>query len=182
MKQYHQYKMDFSGKWVACTALCMALSLFLSALYYLGFRNLKDIGTGELIFCLWLPLILGVAYIALMCGVRRDAPGIYGLMGAVYCVLCILGSFTGSAGRGVLAIPAYLLCALALLIVVGGFFPAKLPAMLFFGAVIVLRILFFDLGRLSWLEWIKEAAVLFGNASFMILPLAMRDKRRKKRS
>lgn len=181
MKQYYQYQMDFSGKWLGYSALCMGMSLFLTALYYLGLNNLKDIGTGELIFCLWLPLMGGVGYLALLRIKQWNAPGIYAIIGAVFCVLYILGSFTGGAVKGLFAVPAYVICGAVLLVIVGGFFPAKLPAALVFGIVIVLRIILFDLGRLSWQQWIQEGAPLFSMAAFMFLPLGLTSVNKRNR-
>lgn len=180
MKRYHQYKMDFSGKWLGYSGLCMGLSVFLTALYYFGLCNMKDVSLGELLVCLWLPLIFGICYIALLRVVRLNAPGLYGILGAVFSVIFILAGFAGGVGKAIISIPIFAVCALVLLVVVGGFFPAKMPAALVYGIGIVLRVILFDLGRLGLKEWIPEAAVLCGMAAFMFLPLGLKSVNRRK--
>lgn len=180
MKRYHQYKMDFEGRGVQWSAVCMGVAIFLSALYYLGIRNMKDVGGLELLVCLWLPVIAGVAYLVLLRIVRFNAPGVYAIFGAAFCAILILSSFvSGSALRMIIGIPAYLICGAALLIVVGGYFPARLPAVLLFGIAIGLRVILFDLGRLSITQWIEEGAQLFMLAAFMFLPLGLKSINKK---
>ena len=180
MKQYRQYQMNFTGKCAGYSAACMGLSMFLAALYYLGLNYLADTGAGELIFCLWLPLVSGTAYLVLLRVMRWNAPGTYAIIGAVFCVISIFGSFAVGAGRGVFAIPVYLICAAVLLVVVGGFFPSSLPVALVFGIAIVLRILLLDIGRLSLVQWVREGAHLFAMGAFVFLPGALtRVKNRK---
>lgn len=182
MKQYHQYQMDFSCKWIGSSAFCMGLSLFLSALFYLGYCNMQDVSVWELIVCLWLPLILGITYLVLLRILRWNAPGVYAMIGAAVCLVLILQSLTaGSAGRIVLGIPIYLLCGVVLLIVMGGFFPAKLPAMLMFGIAIAIRVVFFDLAGLSVSEWVAEGAALACLASLLFLPMGLKEINKRKR-
>ena len=182
MKQYHQYQMDFEGKGTGFSALCMGISVFLSALYYLGFSNMADVGVWELIVCLWLPVVLGIGYLVLLRILKWNAPGIYAMIGAGMCLLLILQSFcSGSAGRVVIGIPVYLVCGVVLMIVVGGFFPAKLPASLMFGIAIGVRVVFFDLGGLTVMEWMAEGAALACLASLLFLPMGLKEVNRKRR-
>lgn len=182
MKQYHRYKINFSGKFVGVSAACMGISAFMTALYYLGICNMSDFSGAELIFCLWLPLIAAVAYIVLLGAVRLNAPGIYAIMGSVICGILIFGTFfSGDVGRIFLGIPCYLLCILILIIVVGGYFPAKLPASLMFGITIGMQLVVFDIGRLSLLEWIREAQSLFACASLLFLPMCLKETKKRKK-
>lgn len=180
MKKYHQYQMNFKSKFATFSAVCMGVSMFLSVLYYLGLSTLSDFTGGRLLFCLWLPLILGIAYVVLMGVVRLNAPGTFAILGIAGCVLQILSSFTsGDMGRILLGIPSNLLAILVLIVVVGGYFPAKLPAPIVFGAVIALRVIVFDLGRLTLVQWLPELAELMMLASLMFLPLCLTDTRKK---
>lgn len=184
MKKYHQYQMNFKSKFATLSMVCMGISMFLSVLYYLGLSTLGDFSGGKLLFCLWLPLILGIAYVVLMGVVRLNAPGTFAILAVAGCVIQILSSFTGGdMGRILLGIPGNLLAILVVIVVVGGFFPAKLPASIVFGAVIALRVIVFDLGRLTLLEWLPELAELMMLAAFMFLPFALTDlKRRPKKT
>lgn len=175
MKQYRRYRMDFSGEWLRRSAMCMGFSVFVQAVYYLGICNLQDLGFGTLLIGLWLPMLLGVGYVVLLRGLKWNAPGVYGLLCAAFCVVYILGALlTGNVLRIILAIIGYLLCAAVYLIVVGGYFPSWLPAVLVFVAAMVLRVILFDLGRLSVSDWIAEAGTLSSMAAFALLPLGLK--------
>ncbi len=181
MKQYHQYRMYFNAKSLDFSALCMGLSMFLSVMYHLAFRGLDAFSTGTLIIQLWLPLFFGMLYLVLLRGIRWNAPGLYAIIGAVFCVIYILDAFTsGSVGKILLGVPSWLICAAALVIVVGGYFPSRLPASLLFGLAIGLRVVLFDIGRLNALEWVAEAAHLFSMAAFLFLPVGLKERKRRK--
>lgn len=175
MKQYHQYQMNFTGKAAYFSGIFMGLSVFALAVYYLAIRNMSDIGRGELVICFWLPLVLGVVYIALLNAVRWNAPGLYAIFGVLFCVLHILSAFVaGGFFRIMLDCIVYVICAAVLLVVMGGYFPARLPASLCFAIALVLRIVLFDIGRLSTVEWIQETAPLCVLASLMCLPVSVK--------
>lgn len=181
MKQYYQYRMKFNGKSLEFSALCMGLSLFLSALYYLAICGLDAFSTGVLIVQLWLPLLFGIVYLVLLRGIRWNAPGIYAIIGTLFCMIYILDAFiSGSMGKILLAVPSWVLCAVALIIVIGGFFPSRVPASLLIGIAIGLRVLLFDVGRLSPLEWIAESTHLFSMAAFLFLPIGLKERKRRK--
>ncbi len=185
MKQYHQYHMHFGSDWLNFSALFMGISLFLSALYYLGFTNFKDVPTWELIICFWVPMVLGFTYLVLLRVKQWNAPGVYAILGAVMCIVLLLQSFTvGGAGQGIVCLPIYLLSAVVLLVVMGGFFPARLPAMLMFGIAIGVRVVLFDLVGLILAQWVTEGATLASLASLLCLPMGVKSvsKRRRERS
>lgn len=180
MKQYHQYRMQFNSKGVLYSSVCMGISLFLSVLYYLAVNSLDTFSGGILVTQLWLPLILGIAYLVLLRGVRYNAPGLYAIIGVFFCLLYILGSFgSGSFAQVLVALLCWTVCAAALVVVMGGFFPSRLPASLLFGIAIGLRVLLFDLGRLSLVEWLGEAPHLFSMAAFLLLPLGLKERARR---
>lgn len=175
MKQYRRYQMNFAGEWLRRSAMCMGMSVFLLAVCYLGIYNLQDLTFGELLTGFWLPLILGVVYVVLLRGIKWNAPGVYAILCAAFCLVYILGSFqTENAFRILLSIPGYILAAVVYLVVVGGYFPAWLPASLYFLGAILIRILFFDHG-LSVTDWLKEGATLLSMASFALLPVGLKQ-------
>ena len=182
MKQYHRYEMNFDSAWVSNASLCMGISLFASALYYLGFTNFKDVPAWELTVCFWLPMILGFTYLVLLRVKQWNAPGAYAILGAVLCVVLLLQSLrSGNIGQIIISLPLYIISAVVLLVVMGGFFPAKLPAMLMFGITIGVRVVVFDLVGLTFAQWITEAATLACLASLLFLPMGTKEIEKKRR-
>lgn len=180
MKQYRRYQMNFAGEWLRRSAMCMGLSVFLLAVYYLGFHNLKDFSFGTLLVGFWLPLILGVVFVVLLRGLKWNAPGIYALLCVAFCLVYILGTFlTGSVLRILIGIPVFALCAAVYIVIVGGYFPSWMPASLYFAGVIVVRLLVFDSGLSGITDWIKEAAVLCSMGAFLLLPMGLKEVKRK---
>lgn len=174
MKQYDRYRMDFSGQAVRLSGIFMAVSMFLLTVYYLGIRNLQDIGGIAALILFWIPIILGVIYLVLLQMLRWNAPGIYAILGALFCLLLMFGLFTGdSVLRIVLGIPAYLICGAVLVLAAGGYLPGRLPAAICFGVVIAVRFLFFDLGHISGTDWVDEISSLCQLVSLMLLPMGM---------
>lgn len=174
MKQYHRYHMDFTGKWAKASGICMGASLFLLAVYYFCVTPFGDHGVMEILFCLCLPLIASVAYVVLLRVLRWDAPGIYGILGALLCLSFLVGVFfSGSVVRIILGVVWYALCALVLLAALGGYLPGKLPSSAVFGISIAIRLIFFDIGKLGLAQWIGEGATLCAMASLVCLPMAL---------
>ena len=101
----HKYHMDPEGKYHVGTAALMGASFFLRAAYYFGFTRPESAGGWTLLVFLILPMLLEAAFMVMLRGVKLDLPGIYGIMGAAYCMLLILQSFQlGSVVRIILAI------------------------------------------------------------------------------
>lgn len=174
MKQYHRYHMDFTGSWARASLICMGMSLFLLAVYYFGVTAFGDHGVMTILFSLCLPLLVSAAYIVLMQVLRWDAPGIYGMLGALLCAAFLVGTFfSGSVFRIILGVAWYVICAAVLLAVTGGYLPGKALSVTVFGISIAVRLLFFDVGRLSLAEWIEEGATLCAMASLICLPMAL---------
>ena len=104
-RQQSRVGMQMGGKWAKASALLMALSLFLRAVFYLGFTNFYDIGFIEAVFCALIPLFLSSAYVVLMYGVHRNAPGTYALIAAAFCAYLFIWRFySGSFIRVILAL------------------------------------------------------------------------------
>lgn len=171
MKKYHVYRMNFESDWLRRSAMCMGMSVFLLAAYYLGAHDLSHHTGGMLFLNFWLPLALGLGYIVLVCILRLNAPGVYAIVCGAFCLMYLLQAlFSGNGFRVVIALPGYLLCAAVCVVVLGGYFPSLAPAGICFLAVVVLRVILFDLGRLSLGQWIAEGAVLCSMCAFIFLP------------
>ena len=183
MKQYHIYKMDFGSDWMRRCGMSMGFSVFFLAAYYLGLHRFSDFTFGTLLLHFWLPLLLGVGFIVLTRVVKLNAPGIYAMIGAAFCLVYLLQAVTSGNGfRFILGLPGYFLCGAIYLVVLTGFFPSKMPACLVFLIAIVVRFILFDIGRLSIGGWIREGAVLFALAAFMLLPMGMISAKKKELS
>lgn len=161
LKQYTRYQVDFSSKWTASFGVLMGLSFFLRIVYYFGLMSLRDVGIIELLTFAIVGIILCGGTVVYLNILRRNAPGLYGIVGAVQCLLVfVVTCTTGNLGRIVLALIWYALTAVILLITVGGYLPGKLLAALMFAFSVVVRLLFFDLGHLGIISWVQELAVL----------------------
>lgn len=180
MKQYHRYRMDFTGKWVQAGACFMGLSVFTLAVYYFGICNLSDLGIAQLVLGLWVPLILGAVYILLLRFIHWDAPGIYAIAGVVFCLLYVVGLFSGGGIlRIILGLVGYGFGAVILVAVVGGYLPDKLIGTVYFLILILVRVLCFDVGKLSAMEWITECSTLCSMAALMCLPMSLRSGKKR---
>ncbi|MBQ8768078.1 MAG: hypothetical protein IJZ15_00270 [Oscillospiraceae bacterium] len=148
MRQYNRYVMNPDGKWTKASVLCMAGALFTLAVYYFGFRGLVSVGFLEAVFCLFLPLILMVAYIALIHFMKWNAPGLFAIMGLLFCIFLFFGTFgSGNVLRIILGVVWYPLSALALVACAGGYLPGKQPAVFVFPIAIFFRLIVFGLGN-----------------------------------
>ena len=160
-KQYTRYQVDFSSKWTAAFGVLMGLSFFLRIVYYFGLRSLRDVGIIELLTSALVGIILCGGTVVYLNVLRKNAPGLYGIVGAVQCLLVfVVTCATGNLGRIILSLVWYSLTAAVLLITVGGKLPGKLLAALMFAISVVIRLLFFDLGHLGIIRWVQELAVL----------------------
>jgi len=171
LKKYHRYRMQFTGKWERATAIGMGASVFLLAVYFFLMRGLGSIKVGEAVFLLTLPLLLSIAYLVLLRYVRLDSPGVFAILGAVFCLVLMISTFTsGSILRMILGCIWYGFSALLLLACAGGFLPGTLPASLVFRVAFVVRLLF-DLKLRSLGAWVYEASALALILALSCLPM-----------
>lgn len=174
-QQRNRTSMTMGGKWAKASALLMAASLFLRAVFYFGFTNFADIGFLEVVFSALLPLILSSAYVVLLFGLHRNAPGTYGLMAAAFCLLLIIWSFySGSFIRVILSAVWYAIAAGVVLFSAGGTLQNKSLCVAVFVIPIVVRFFVFDFGKLGIFESVAEASVLFLLASLACLPMTLK--------
>lgn len=183
-KKTHNYRMDFEGGLHFATAALMGVAFFLRAVYYFGFTRPEAVGAWNLIIFLILPMLLEGAFMVLMRGVRYNAPGGYGLLGAGYCLLLMIQSFqSGSIVRVILSVIAYLICGAALVAATGGLLSREVAATALF-VTLAVRFLFFDLSGYIFsfriVGFIQEAAALCGILSLGCLSLGLKEKGLKK--
>lgn len=177
--QQNRVFMQMGGKWARASALLMALSVFFRAVYYFGYKNFYDIGFIEVVFCALIPLILSSAYLVMLYAIHKNAPGIYGLMGAALCAYLFIWSFyTGSFIRVILALAWYGIAAGIVLFTSGGKLQNKSLCAAVFAIPIVVRFFIFDIGRLGVFESINEASILFLLASLACFPMTLKFPRK----
>lgn len=178
LKQYYRYVMDYSGKWIKASTMCMAASFFLLAVYYFALRGLASVGFGEAVFCVLLPMVLMVAYVVLTFYYKWNAPGLFALMGMAFCVFLFAGTFvSGNILRIILGVIWYPLSALILIGCAGGYLPRKIPAALIFAVTIFIRFFVFDIGRLGLFSWFLELSAFLCLASMGCLIMSFRELR-----
>ncbi len=177
MKQYNRYVMNPDGKWTKYSLLCMAGALVTLALYYFGFRGLISVGFLEAVFCLFLPLGLMVAYIALIHFKRLNAPGLFAIIGLLLCVFLFFGIFgSGSVLRIILGVIWYPLMALILVGCAGGYLPGKQPAVFAFPIAMVARIVL-NLGQIGIASWFYEISSILTLAALACLIMSFEAKK-----
>ena len=149
-KQYFRYQMNFSGKWAKASAALMGLSFFLRIVYYFGFKNLMDISFGEILVFMILPMLLCGAYLALMCYLRYNATGVFGMIAAGLCVLLLIWSCcTGNILRILFGIIFYAAAGFVIFVTSGGFLPDLLLSKVLFALPLILRVLIFGISDLT---------------------------------
>jgi uncharacterized MnhB-related membrane protein len=183
-KKTHDYRMDFESRQHFAAPALMGVAFFLRAVYYFGFTRPETVGAWNLIIFLILPMLLEAAFMVLMRGMRYNAPGMYGILGAVYCLLLMLQSFqTGSVVRIILSVIAYLVCGAALVVVTGGLLSRGVAVTALF-VTLAVRFLFFDLSGYVFsfriVGFIREAAALCGILGLGLLSLGLKEKTTKK--
>ncbi len=174
LKQVVRYRLNFEGEWVTTSCVFMALAFFLQAVYFFGFANLRQIGFFAIVFQMILPMLLELAWLVLLRGIQLNAPGIYGILAAVLCVLVMVQTvFTGALLAAILSVPALLIAGLLVLAVTGGMVGRRYVGVCGCVLVLVLRVLF---GGLSLL--LPELAVLCGISAVMTLLGALEDPKK----
>lgn len=174
LKRYTKYQIDFDSKWISTCGALMGLSFFLRIIYYFGLRSLRDVEFIELLTSAIAGIALCGAMVVFLICLRRNAPGLYGLIGAALCLAVLILSFTtGSPVRIILAIIWYVLTALILIATVGGYLPGKMLAGLMFAISVFVRLFFYDFGHLGIIAWVQELGVLSALVALGCLPMGL---------
>ncbi len=172
MKRYHRYRIDFESDWVRWASMCVGASILLLVVRYLVLQYFE--APGHHTWNLWVPMGLGTILIILLRGIRLNVPVVYAVLGSMICVWLIIRLFgTGNTFRIVLGTAGYLFSAAVLIFCAGGFLPGRLPAAMCFAIVLGLRVILFDLGRVSGLAMLPMLAEWGFLAALVMIPLAM---------
>ncbi|MCD7858870.1 MAG: hypothetical protein LUH51_01685 [Firmicutes bacterium] len=175
LKQYAHFQMNFGGFPCKATAFLMGFPILFRALAYFALNRYTVCGGVELFACLIFPVLLSAAYVALLVVVQLNAPGIYGILGALAYALPIAWSFyAASTWRIVLSFPTYILAAVLLLGAVGGYFPQRAIACPIPALCAVVHLLSLDWDA-EWDFLLLELSVIFTLLSLAFVPLALRQ-------
>lgn len=181
LKQYHRYSMDFTCKAANVSAICMGASLFSLCIYFFLLRTIATIGAAEAILSLALPIVLVVAYICLLRFAKMNAPGMFAILGAAFCIILIFGTFTsGNMLRVLLGCIWYVLCAVVLISTAGGYIPGTLLAAIMFAIGLIVRILFFSLRLRDISKCVYELSSLCLLLALVCLPLCFKPGKSRK--
>ncbi len=170
---------DFDGKWCKPSAMLMAASLFLRAVYYFGTTNFLDIHFIEVVLCAFGGLAVSGVYLYSLYIKRHNAPGLYGLLGAALCVILIVWSFfSGNIIRMILAAGWYSIAAGVILFTSTGKMNNKSLCTAMFVIPMVVRFFVFDIGRLGVFGWILELSYFLAMAAIACIPSFIKITRR----
>lgn len=143
--QMKRYRMDFESKGISSASIFLGVALFLRFVYYFGFGYFFEVGVGQVLIGLILPCLVELGAITLLRAVRLNAPGIFGIFGALACLLLAIQSFQyGSVLRIILALLAYLVCGGLFFSCFAGWLSKEIGTFMLTLTAVV-RILFFDL-------------------------------------
>ncbi len=180
LKQYNRYAMSPESPWTKASVLCMAGALFALLVYYFGMRGLVSVGFLEAVFCLFLPMILMIAYIVLIHFMKWNAPGLFAIIGLMFCIFLFFGNFgSGNFLRIILSVIWYPVSALILVGCAGGYLPNKQPYVYAFPIAIFFRIVVFGIGRIGLVGWIYEISAVLTLASLACLMMSFEPKKLK---
>lgn len=178
-----RYRMDFGCPQLTASTALMGLAFFLRAVYYFGFVGLQNLGVMTMILHIILPMTLEIAFVLLLRGIRLNAPGVYGIICGLYCVVLVIMTFGyGNVLRTILGVIWYVVCGAAIVTTMGGILRSRiLTATAFFLAVGV-RFLCFDLGSYILdfhpVAFLPEAAGLCVLGAMAFLALGITDRRK----
>ena len=179
LKQYEPYIVDFKSKWATRCGALLGVSLFIRVVYFFGIKNIMECTAGQVIFDMVLTMGLCVGFLVLFSAMRRNAPGMYALMGAGFCLLLMVSTFSGGNPlQIVLAVLGYLLAGGVLVFTVSGYLPGKLLSSALFLLPLVLRLMVFDLGKIGLFTWVIEFSWLLILASMFCLTRALKPYKR----
>ena len=174
LKQYERYQIDFCGKWVTAAGGFMGLSVFLRIVQYFGVHMITDFGVGDIVLHLAIPTLFSALFIYLLHGIRWNAPGVYGILGAAFCLLLIIWNFfSGNVLRIVASLIWYLIAGTVFLGTTAGYVPGRFLAFLSLTLPLGMRVLFYDLPFPAFSDLFGECADLCLIASLALFPFAL---------
>ena len=178
LKVVAQQNMIFKNKWLPASAVPAGIAFFFLIFYYLGTKNILDIGFGELLFCFILPVVLLGAYIVMLRVMNNNVTLSYGLLGMLLCLYLLVYAFSyTSVLRMVAAIIWYIIAGVICVGTTMGFIKSNIPFIISFFAPAAVRFLFVDIGLLfsgSLLALIPEISAICGMVTFGMFGICLK--------
>ncbi len=174
LQQIIRYRMDFESKAMTASSAFMGLAFFLQSVYFFGFADLQKVSFLQLILQLSLPMLLEAAWFLLLRGFQLPAPGLYGILGASFCVLIMVQTVVyGGIVAAIVAVPTCLIASLGVLAVTGGYLASRFAAVSALLLTVVLRLVLGGLPE-DMLEW----SILCGLFGMMTLFATLQDPKK----
>ncbi len=142
MKRQMIFEWNTDGRCARLSGVLMGIAFFAQALDYLGLRQPSSVAVYPLLVMLILPLVLETAWCVCLRLIRLKRAEVYGIFGAVFCLLLLLQSFFyGSLLLTVLFCVLLVVSGAALVLISWGFFPWRFLGGLLLFLVAVTRII-----------------------------------------
>lgn len=186
LKQVARYRIELDSKWASASAALMGAAFFLQALYFFALGGLQNSTGVRVALFLIFPMVMEVAWFILLRGTRRDDASMYGVLAIRVClILLVQNLFLGSVVQIIFSIIGYLAAIALLMFICDGYLPYKVLGFAWFGLILLVRFLGFDIGRyltpIDWTGLIFELPALCNIAAIMcIFPCMTRVKLVKK--
>ena len=113
------------SRWVAASAACMGISVFIRTVYYFGLINLRDLDRYALAVEVIAPMIIAAGYLFIIKGFQFNSPVLVGGLMGVYAVnyLLVRGNSTMAIVAGALLVVTGILYVVTGL----GYLPSQIP-------------------------------------------------------
>lgn len=172
-----RYQVQFDSKWISYSAFFAGLMFFLLCVEYFGLKNLSEIGMGDILVSVALPLLILTCFVILLRGFRFKVTPVYGIISAVFCLFMIVRAFSGSAGNTLIAVIWYLLAGGIAVATTFGLIPGRAYMILAFLLPVLYRLVLVDVDfyfkTRDFLGFVPEAAVLSGLLAFSLFGLSL---------
>lgn len=173
------YHIDFRNKQIVPASVLAGASFFFLCVYYFGLTNLTACGFGEIFFRMILPMLVMVAFVVLLRGIRFGITPVYGALGALYCGLLVIRAFTyGNVFATIIGIVWYTLAAAIYFFTAGGYISSNLFMLIAVFAPVGYRLIFVDIYQYlikgNYSGFFTEAAALCGLLAFGLFGLCLK--------
>lgn len=161
MKQLVKFEFNPDGRWARLSGVLMGIALFVRAVDYLGLRGPGSVGLFRLLVALILPLAVEDAWCICLRLIRLRRAEVYGIFGAVSCLLMLLQTFFyGNVLLTLLFIVLLLVAGAAMVMIPWGLLSRRSLGFLILLAVALSRMFVVVLRQLvegfDWMEFLSD--------------------------
>lgn len=175
-----KYQIRFESKWIPYSGFFAGLGIFLLCVMFFGLNDFTELGTSGLVMSLVLPLVLLAGYGILLRGFKVKTVPVYGILGALYCLIMIIRAASyGGAGSTLLAVIWYIISGVVVLAVTLGILPGRVFIVAALLLPVLYRLIFVDidfyLKQKDYVGFLPEAAALCGLLAFSFFGLCLKS-------